>query len=94
LIPKDIIQSINFHSTDNEQVLELMKLCNTIKTLNLNVGHDQLMRAILVLTDFNAQEMSQLIASKFNGDPRDILASANQKAPWLNYGNNFIKNEK
>jgi len=86
MLPEDIIKSIKYYTMSNSEEKELLKICNEIKEMPLNVGNHQLIRSALVLCDFNSIQLKQLVKSNFKGDPRDVLLYANNKRPSLNYG--------
>jgi len=44
--------------------------------LSLNVGPEQLSRSILILSDGDIEEVKEIIAKNFYGDPRDVIMMA------------------
>jgi len=60
----------------------------------INVGHDQLVRSMLIISKFDKDRFLEIIDSNFYGDPRDVLVSAHTKDESINYGiNSFLTNE-
>ncbi|MEM7386384.1 MAG: hypothetical protein AAF514_15695, partial [Verrucomicrobiota bacterium] len=63
---------------------EIVASINRLYSESLNVGPDQLARAIVFLSDGNFKEFARL-RSTFLGDPRDVLLEANKKLVRRNY---------
>jgi hypothetical protein len=93
MLSKDIIESIRTNADNNSEVELIIQLCMKIKSLELNVGNDQLIRAALVVTKFTSSKLEILIKTGFNGDPRDLLVEANKMKPTINYGINQFENK-
>lgn len=64
----------------------ILKLCMKVKSMDLNVGNDQIIRSALVVTGYSSNKLENLIKMEFNGDPRDILVEAIKLNPKMNYG--------
>jgi hypothetical protein len=94
-LPLDIINKIE---TDY-QTIELQKYVTekllTIFSKNINVGIEQLIRCILIISNGNINEFNKIFESNFYGDPRDLLMTANETTNnKINYGlKPFIKNK-
>lgn len=84
-IPQNIKEKI-FREAKSEDIADqLILLCDQIYKTQLNVGVDQLIRSLLVLSDFEVDKVTNLIENKLLGDPRDIISMAqskNKKNGW------------
>ena len=49
-LPLDIVHAINSNLPDEQSRLELKELCKEIFQANINVGHEQLIRSLLVIS--------------------------------------------
>ena len=76
----DIQRKIDSLFQKPDEKLEVEKLLLSLSSSDLNVGHSQLARAILVLSEGKLSEVKKIFDSKFYGDPRDLLMSAEAKA--------------
>ncbi|HIP34207.1 MAG TPA: hypothetical protein EYG89_05765 [Bacteroidia bacterium] len=89
-LPKDIKNKILKKATSPKNAKQLIALCEQIYKRSINVGYEQLIRSILVLSDFKIKKFYQ-ITIDFYGDPRDVILQANAKDKTLNYGlNDFM----
>ena len=93
MLPEDIIESIKNNSNNSFEAALILELCLKIKSMNLNVGNDQLIRSALVVSAFTSNKLENIIKMKFNGDPRDILVQANEMNPRINYGITKFENK-
>lgn len=89
-IAKDIVIEIESKSLGEKKTQELLQLCEEIYEQKLNVGHDQLVRSMLVLSKFDREKFLAIIDANFYGDPRDVLVSAQAKYESLNSGINIF----
>jgi len=87
-IAKDIINAINSRSQDEKTSIELIDICKEIYDMNINVGHDQLIRAMLQISDFDTGKFLEIKDSNFLGDPRDVIMQAQNQNNSINYGIN------
>lgn len=87
-IAKDIVQAIKSKSIDEQTALKLFQLCEEIYDQKLNVGHDQLVRLMLIISNFDEDKFLEIMESNFYGDPRDVLMSAHSQDKTSNYGIN------
>ena len=85
-IAKDIVDEIESKLLGDQRTQELLKLCKDIYQRNFNVGHDQLLRSMLMVSKFDAEKFKEIIDSNFLGDPRDVLVSAQTQNESINYG--------
>ena len=85
-IAKDIVDEIESKLLGDQRTQELLKLCEDIYQRNFNVGHDQLLRSMLMVSKFDAEKFKEIIDSNFLGDPRDVLVSAQTQNESINYG--------
>lgn len=89
-VPIDIVNAIN-SKLEEESKLELIGLCEDIYKVNINVGYEQLIRSMLILSNFNIKSFLELRASNFCGDPRDLIMKAQAIDNSFNYGMNKFK---
>ena len=84
-LPSDIVYEVRrkFSPKDEASVLDL---CRKIKADSLNVGSDQLIRCMILLSGGDKNKMEEIRAKKYWGDPRDVISSANNKFKDCNYG--------
>ncbi len=82
----DILNKINEQVQDKAGRDLLIKMVKGVSTMNLNVGSDQLIRSMLMLSNFEPKHFQQIIDTKFNDDPRDIIMEAHAKFEDMNYG--------
>jgi len=93
-IPKDIKDKIAFEVRSIKYKSQLIEQCEQVYKMSINVGYDQLIRSLLILSDFRIEEFKRIIEEKFFGDPRDVITMANLKNPNSNWGiNKFNKNK-
>lgn len=85
-IAKDIEKAIKSKSLGEQTTLKLFHLCEEIYDQKINVGHDQLVRSMLIISKFDKDKFSEIIDSKFYGDPRDVLMAAHTQDEKSNYG--------
>lgn len=84
-LPQDIIREINLKFLKSD-VSSIIDLCLKVKGDSLNVGSDQLIRCMIILSDGDKVKMEEIRESKYWGDPRDVINSANNKLSDCNYG--------
>lgn len=84
-LPLDIVREIKrkFSNRDIESVLEL---CQKVRYDSLNVGADQLIRCMILLSEGDRGKMEEIRERKYWGDPRDVISSANDKFKNCNSG--------
>lgn len=87
-IDKDIIEKINKELPRDVEKSLLINLVNQVYEMELTVGHNQLVRCMLELSNFQPRKFKLIMDSNFKGDPRDIILEANMKFKYLNYGIN------
>ena len=75
LLPNDVIARIEYEYTDEEVRAAVRKSCEDLMTETLNVGHAQLVRAILFLANGHHETFLE-VRRRFYGDPRDVLLYA------------------
>jgi len=85
-IPKDIINEIIRETSSTEEANRLITLCNSVYEKNINVGYEQLIRAMLIVSNFDVNAFGKILNKGFFGDPRDVLMMAHSKKPSINYG--------
>lgn len=87
MIALEIIKRINrdFESTSDKD--EVIAFLNSLYAKTLNVGSDQLARAIVYLLQGDIEQIGKFL--KMNDDPRDIVMKAEQKAG--NPGHYFLE---
>ena len=85
-IATDIIKAINSKSLGEQTTRDLIQLCEDIYEQKINVGHDQLVRSMLIISKFDKTKFLEIIDSNFYGDPRDVLMSAHSQDETNNYG--------
>ena len=78
-LPEDILKKINELFPGNEENLIVWNLINEILQKKINVGHAQLIRSVLILSEGDKEVIRKLIQSNFNGDPRDVIMEAGCK---------------
>lgn len=94
-LASDIILKIDELFTDTDNNIKVRALLNSLFSIPLNVGANQLARAILMVAGNDVKKMHEVFDSNFHDDPRDFLMYANERVIGLNYGNNiFITNNK
>jgi Glu-tRNA(Gln) amidotransferase subunit E-like FAD-binding protein len=77
-LPIDIELKINelfAQDVEKETVKEMML---NLWTESFNVGTEQLVRSILILSNGSLEEIKKIIRN-FNGDPRDVIMAAENK---------------
>jgi hypothetical protein len=87
-MPIDIINKIHELFPASNDQLQVKELIGQVYRSSLNVGADQLARAILVLSDGQIDKIKNIIACDFYGDPRDVIMEADAKLG--NPGHYFI----
>ena len=75
-IPSDIIKRINDKFSNEKERNEVKKIIIEIKNESINVGHDQLIRSILLIADDNVDIIKEIMISNYYGDPRDVILKA------------------
>jgi hypothetical protein len=77
-VPPDIERKIEdlFDGPEREEVSELI---GALWNQRILVGPDQLARSILVLSGGKIDEVRQIFASSFWGDPRDVIVEAERR---------------
>jgi len=78
-LPIDILNKVNkdFNSVNQ---LELKLILNEILSSRLNVGHHQLIRSLLYLSEGKINNLKNIYIPMMNLDPRDVVMSAEEKA--------------
>lgn len=89
-LPIDIIIEINSKFLKKD-VSSIIDLCLKVKSDSLNVGSDQLIRCMIILSEGDKLKMEEIRDSKYWGDPRDVISSANNKFSDCNYGLNEFR---
>lgn len=84
-IPQDILRKIEQQYADTGEKKAVLKIIHELFDKNWGVGHDQLARSLLVLSDGNLIELETAISST---DPRDIIMIAEVRSG--NPGHYFI----
>jgi len=87
----DIIKKITEQVEDKTEQDLLIKMVNEVSTMNLNVGNNQLIRNMLMLSDFEPHQFQHIINAKFNDDPRNIIMETHTKFDDVNCGINPFK---
>lgn len=77
-IPPDISLKINELFTNEHDNIRVHQKIKGLYKERLNVGHDQLARAILILSEGNKERFDELMAN-FMSDPRDVIMMAEDK---------------
>ena len=85
-IDKDIVEKIDKELQRDVEKSQLLNLVKQVYEMELNVGHNQLVRCMLKLSKFQPGKFKLIIDSNFKGDPRDLILEANMKFKYLNYG--------
>lgn len=78
-LPPDIELRINKEYQVVSEQSEVKLYLESLWTTSLNVGPDQLSRAILVLANGDILEFRKIAAAEFYGDPRDLIIMAKGK---------------
>lgn len=88
-LPPDIKYKIGQTYESSIERQEVEQLLQTLWTISLNVGAEQLARSILTIADGNFIEVKKIFSTHFSGDPRDIIMQAKIKIG--NPGHYFIR---
>jgi len=75
-IPKDILQKIEELFPNQEDRQLILKLVHEIQEDKWNVGSDQLIRSMLILSGPDKEKFQAIIDARFYGDPRDVILRA------------------
>jgi len=75
-IDKDIVKKINKELPRDVEKSQLINLVKQVYEMGLNVGHNQLIRCMLELSNFQPKKFKLIMDSNFKGDPRDIILEA------------------
>lgn len=86
-LPDDIIREINSKFMESD-VSAILDLCLKVKNDSLNVGPDQLIRCMILLSGGDRIKMEEIRNLKYWGDPRDVISTANNNFTNCNFGIN------
>jgi hypothetical protein len=78
-IPQDILLKIDELFPKHEDNIATENLIEEIWQTTINVGHPQLVRSILPLSEGDLVIIRKIVDSDFDGDPRDLIMRAEQK---------------
>lgn len=79
-MPTDIKQQILKMFPDLEDQKAIQKILLPLFHASFNVGSEQLVRSILVLSEGDVRKAEEIVAENFFGDPRDVVQMAENKA--------------
>jgi hypothetical protein len=93
-LPEDIKNKIDQHFFSSSARQRVTELLESLWTLPLNVGPDQLARSILILSNGQISEVENIFSTSFLGDPRDVIMQAENKIghPRQYFIHPFIEN--
>lgn len=72
-IPADIIAKLKKDYPKEEDYKQAMAVVNHIKEDVLNVGWEQLSRAIILIANGELSKMKEIVDRGYYGDPRDVI---------------------
>ena len=78
-LPNDLIQKIDADFADADVRASVKASLDSLWDRSLNVGPEELSRAIVFLVEGNYDEFQE-VRKTFYGDPRDVLLAASKKA--------------
>jgi len=84
-LPSDIVHEIKRRFSDRGAE-SIFDLCQKVRSDSLNVGPDQLIRCMILLSEGNKDKMEGIRKNRYWGDPRDVISSANDKFKCCNSG--------
>ncbi len=90
-MPEDILKMLRKLFPDLPDQQETESFIQSLWQIPLNVGPEQLARAVLHLSDGNIDELRRIKNSEFFGDPRDLIMMANEKPDHRGAGEYFIE---
>ncbi|MFC7377655.1 hypothetical protein [Brevundimonas sp. GCM10030266] len=82
---KDILRRIDadYEQADRPDVTVRL---SSLWDMDLNVGPEQLARAILIVASGDAIKLKRVFDTRFHGDPRDIIMAAMAQDDGADYG--------
>ena len=75
-LPEDILRKIEMDYKTNDLQKYVTEKLLTISSMKINVGIEQLVRCILIISNGNINEFNGLFESNFYEDPRDVIMEA------------------
>ena len=75
-LPEDILRKIEMDYKTNDLQKYVTEKLLTIYSMKINVGIEQLVRCILIISNGNINEFNGLFESNFYEDPRDVIMEA------------------